>query len=53
MPIAQLEDDQTFQDLCLSVFHGAIHTFSATRVVKIVESHTGRAFIKNFTTHDA
>ena len=52
MPIAQLEDDQTFQDLCLSVFHGAIHTFSATRVVKIVESHTGRAFIKNFT-HDA
>ena len=52
MSIAPLEDDQTFQDTCLSVFHAAIHTFSATRVVKVVESHAGRAFIKHFA-HDA
>ena len=52
MYVGRLEDDQTFQDLSLSVFHAAIHTFSATRVVKIVESHAGRAFIKYFV-HDS
>ena len=44
--ITFLEDDEKLQDLSLSVFHATTHTFSGTAVVKIVENHTGRAFIK-------
>ena len=46
LTVARLEDDERLQDLALSVFHAATHTFSGTPSVKIVESHTGRAFIK-------
>ena len=41
-----LEADEKLQDLALSVFHATTHTFTETSAVKIVESHTGRAFIK-------
>lgn len=44
--INDLEDDQKFQDLVLSVFHSTTHTFSGTSAVKIVENHLGKAFIK-------
>ena len=44
--VTRLEADERLQDLALSVFHAATHTFSGTSAVKIVESHTGRAFIK-------
>jgi len=44
---AELETDQQLQDLALSVFHAAMHTFGATPSVKIVENHMGRAFIKS------
>ena len=44
--IQPLEDDSTEQDLSLSVFHATTHAFSGTAAVKIVESHTGKAFIK-------
>ena len=46
LAIARLENDERLQDLALSVFHATTHTFSGTPAVKIVESHTGRAFIK-------
>ncbi len=46
LSIRRLEKDETLQDLSLSVFHATTHTFSGTPAVKIVESHTGRAFIK-------
>ena len=45
--VSPLEDDRPLRDLSLSVFHAAVHTFSATPAVKIVENHRGRAFIKN------
>ena len=45
--IKNLEDDETLQDLSLSVFHAATHAFVGTPSAKIVENHTGRAFIKN------
>ena len=45
--VLRLEDDQTLQDLALSVFHATTHTFAGTSTAKIVESHTGRAFIKH------
>lgn len=47
LKIANLEDDEMLQDLSLSVFHAAAHTFTGAPAVKIVENHTGRAFIKN------
>lgn len=46
--IEHLETDHTLQDLSLSVFHATIHTFSNTPTTKIVENHTGKAFIKHF-----
>lgn len=44
--IADLEGDQVFQDLVLSVFHATTHTFANTAAVKVIENHQGRAFIK-------
>ena len=44
--VNQLESDQKFQDLILSVYHSTTHTFTGTRSLKIVENHLGKAFIK-------
>ena len=44
--IEDLEDDQEFQDLILSVFHATTHTFDGTDAVKIIENHNGKAFVK-------
>lgn len=44
--VEHLEDDQTAQDLFLSVFHATTHTFNFTRAAKIIENHLGKAFIK-------
>lgn len=46
LKIEHLEDDQTMQDLFLSVFHATTHTFDGTPAVKIIENHRGKAFIK-------
>ena len=48
--VVRLEEDTDLQDLALSVFHATTHTFAGTPACKIVESHTGRAFIKQFST---
>ena len=47
LPVVRLEDDEVLQDLVLSVFHATTHTFSGTGAAKVVENHTGRAFIKH------
>ncbi len=47
LSVLSLEDDEKLQDLGLSVFHATTHAFAATPVVKIVENHTGHAFIKH------
>lgn len=47
LKIKELEEDQKFQDLVLSVFHATTHTFDATAAVKIIENHLGNAFIKH------
>jgi hypothetical protein len=44
--IEYLETDQTAQDLFLSAFHATTHTFNGTGVVKIIENHLGKAFMK-------
>ena len=44
--IDDLEDDQIFQDLVLSVYHATTITFQAG-VLKIIENHLGKAFVKS------
>ena len=46
LPIIRLEDDNVLQDIVLSIFHATTQTFTGTEVVKIVENHLGRAYIK-------
>ena len=46
LKVTALEEDDLLQDMSLSVFHATTHTFTGTPAVKIVENHTGRAFIK-------
>lgn len=43
--IKHLEDDQTCQDLVLSIFHATTHTFTGTAATKIIESHIGKAWM--------
>lgn len=51
--VTALEADQNLQDLVLSVFHSTIHTHDATPVVKIIENHNGRAFMKSSQSQPA
>jgi len=46
LKVENLEEDNIFQDLVLSVFHATTHTFGGTGAVKIIENQLGRAFIK-------
>lgn len=39
--VVALEDDDTLQDLVLTVHHAFMHTFSQTPAIKIVENHLG------------
>lgn len=45
--VDNLETDQTFQDLVLTVYHATMHTFGATAAAKIIENHVGSAFVKS------
>ncbi|MFC6836985.1 SDH family Clp fold serine proteinase [Halomarina ordinaria] len=45
--VTALEDDQDLQDLVLAVFHATSHTHNGTPLVKLIENHTGRAFMKS------
>ena len=44
--ISVLENESLLQDAVLSVHHACIHTFTKTQAFKIIENHTGKAFIK-------
>ncbi len=44
--IVLLEADQRLQDAVLTVHHAAIITLQATPAFKMIENHTGRAFIQ-------
>lgn len=46
LKVEKLEDDQTLQDLVLSVHHSCIHTLSNTPSIKIIENQNGIAFIQ-------
>jgi hypothetical protein len=44
--IVKMEDDQKLQDLILTVHHASIITLQATQAYKMIESHSGRAFMQ-------
>lgn len=46
LKIEKLEDNQTLQDLVLSVHHSCMHTLSNTPSIKIIENQNGIAFIQ-------
>jgi hypothetical protein len=41
-----LEDDQTLQDLTLTIHHCYMHSLSNTLAFKIIENQLGRAMVK-------
>ena len=45
LKIRLLEEDSDLQDAVLSVHHACIHTLSGSRAYKIIENHTGKAFM--------
>jgi ATP-dependent protease ClpP protease subunit len=45
LKVVALEEDQKLQDAVLSVHHCCIQTLSATNAVKIIENHSGVAFV--------
>ncbi len=49
--IVLLEADQHLQDAVLTVHHASIITLQATTAFKIIENHTGRAFIQVAKVH--
>jgi hypothetical protein len=44
--VDQLEDDQTLQDLTLTIHHCYMHSLSNTLAFKIIENQLGRAMVK-------
>lgn len=44
--VIDMEDDQTLQDLILTVHHSFMHTFAHTQATKIVENHLGIAYVE-------
>lgn len=49
--IVELETDQKFQDLVLTVHHASIITLQATGCYKMLENHMGRAFMQVIKQH--
>ncbi|MFZ5427708.1 MAG: SDH family Clp fold serine proteinase [Thermodesulfobacteriota bacterium] len=48
LTIEDLEDDQEFQDLVLTIHHAFMHTIAAAPCVKITENHMGSAIVNFF-----
>ena len=47
LTITDIESEQKFQDLLLTVHHAFMHTFSASQAIKIIENQEGNAYIEN------
>lgn len=52
LKVRQLEDDQTLQELVLSVFHCMVATFQRGPSVKIVENHLGKGTYVHFEMNE-
>lgn len=44
--VTELENDQKLQDLVLTIHHASVITLQATGCYKMIENHTGRAFMQ-------
>lgn len=44
--------DQEFQDLVLTVHHSYMHTFANSLAVKIIENHSGNAFVYHYRSKE-
>ncbi len=44
--IRDLEEEQEFQDLVLSIFHATTILFDVTAAVKLIENHKGKAYVR-------
>ena len=50
LKVVRLEDDNTLQDLVLTLHHALTITFARTNAVKIIENHKGVAYIQQMQT---
>lgn len=50
--VTALETDQQLQDLVLTVYHAAMHTFSNTRACKVIENHLGKSYVVLIPTQE-
>ncbi len=48
LKIVSLEDDDTLQDLVLTIHHCYMHLLQNTSAYKIIENHNGVALVKNY-----
>lgn len=49
LKMRRIEDDDTFQDLVLTVHHCFMHSVTNTNAFKMIENHVGTAFVKQQT----
>ena len=49
--VVRIEDDNTLQDLILSIHHSSIHTLTQTNAFKIIENQDGKALIQQVLVH--
>ena len=47
LEIIDMEEDNELQDLILTVHHAFMHTLNISSAAKIVENHTGVAYVEN------
>lgn len=47
LEVDRLEDDQTLQDIVLTLHHCYMHTISHAGALKVIENHLGRAIIRH------
>ncbi len=47
LKVIDLEDDQSFQDLVLTIHHSYMHTFGSSAACKIIENHNGSTMMWN------
>lgn len=45
--VEELENDGTFQDLVMSVYHAVNHTLGGTNIIKIIENNIGRTYMRS------
>lgn len=49
LKIIDLEDDETLQDLVLTVHHAYMHTMAGSSVIKMIENHNGKAIVEHIS----